>query len=59
MKVRRGWVVTLPGFLRAVQSSLAAEYKSAREAVEKGRALCDKGDDDKAVATFFVPLDGT
>ena len=51
MNIRKCWVVVLLGLLLAVPS-LAAEFKSAKEAIDKGTALLDKGEYDKAIAAF-------
>ena len=51
MKNHKRWTVVLLGLLLAVPS-LAAEFKSAKEAIEKGTALLDKGNYDKAIAAF-------
>ena len=43
MNTRRCWVALLLGLLLALPST-AAEFKSATEAVEKGRSLFDEGE---------------
>jgi tetratricopeptide (TPR) repeat protein len=40
------------GLLLAVQSLTAGEYKSAKEAIEAGRALLERKEHDKAIAAF-------
>ena len=51
MNIRKCWTGLLLGFLLTVPS-MAAEFKSAKEAIEKGTALLDKGEYDKAIAAF-------
>ena len=51
---RLSWRVGLVGLLMLVApiSSLAAEFKSAAEALDKGKALVRKGDLDTAISAF-------
>jgi tetratricopeptide (TPR) repeat protein len=52
MNVRRRWSLVVLAVLLGAQAAMAGQCKSAKEAIETGKACLDKRDYDKAVAAF-------